>query len=447
MEKSLRNLLFRVAYGLFFGLILQTFPVTQLFAHEGGAPVNEVSQDLKRVSIQVDVQNASLEQLFKLVEQKTEFKFFYDKKALASDSKFTLSKELSLFELLSWITERTNLQFKQVKKNINVRFAPVKAAATFVGPPQDVTVSGRVLSADDEQGLPGVNVIVKGTSDGTITDADGNYSLRAPEDAVLIFSFVGYTQQEIAIGGQTTINVSLQPDIQALGEVVVVGYGTVLRKDLVGAVDQVKAEGIQNRPVSNLTQALQGLSPGLIIQQRSMNPNDNTMNINIRGINSVNNNEPLVVIDGMIMEDVGSLNLLNPNDIESISVLKDAGASAIYGSRSANGVIVVTTKKGHVDMRPVVTFNASVGSQTPHVLLKPVKGYQNALLRNDSYVNAGLDPIYTSDQIANFAKGDSEWGMDAIMKNAVQQSYNIGVQGGAKSSSYNLSFGYFDETI
>jgi TonB-linked SusC/RagA family outer membrane protein len=415
-----------------------------LLAHEGGAQVNEVSQDLKKISIQVDVQNASLEQLFKLIEQKTEFRFFYDKKALASDSKFTLNKELSLFELLSWITERTSLQFKQVKKNINVRFAP-PAKAAVVGPPQDIAVSGKVLSADDEQGLPGVNVVIKGTSDGTITDADGNYSLRAPDDGVLIFSFVGYTQQEITIGGKTIINVTLQPDIQSLGEVVVVGYGTVLRKDLVGAVDQVKADAIQNRPVANITQALQGLSPSLVIQQRSMNPNDNTTNINIRGINSFNNNDPLVVIDGMIMEDVGSMNLLNPNDIESISVLKDAGAAAIYGSRSANGVIVITTKKGHVDMRPVVTFNASVGTQNPRILLKPVKGYQNALLRNDSYVNAGLDPVYTSEQIANFAKGDSEWGMEAIMQNALQQNYNIGVQGGSKTGSYNISFGYFDQ--
>jgi TonB-linked SusC/RagA family outer membrane protein len=417
--------------------------MTLLFAHEGGAQVNEVSQDLKKVSIQVDVQNASLEQLFKLIEQKTEFRFFYDKKALASDSKFTLNKELSLFELLSWITERTSLQFKQVKKNINVRSAPAKAA--IVGPSQDVTVSGHVLSADDEQGLPGVNVVVKGTSIGTITDADGNYSLQAPEDGILVFSFVGYTPQEVLIGGKTLINISLQPDIQALGEVIVVGYGTVLRKDLIGAVDQVKADVIENRPVANITQALQGVSPSLVIQQRSMNPNDNTTNINIRGITSMNNNDPLVVIDGMIMEDVGSMNLLNPNDIETISILKDAGASAIYGSRSANGVILITTKKGRPDMRPTVTFGASVGTQNPRMLLKPVKGYQNALLRNDSYVNAGLDPVYTSEQIANFAKGDSEWGYEAIMQNALQQTYNIGVQGGSKTSTYNVSFGYFDQ--
>jgi TonB-linked SusC/RagA family outer membrane protein len=443
MEKSLRNLLFRLARGLFFGLLLQTFSVILVHAHEGGTLVNEVSQDLKKVSIQVDVQNASLEQLFKVIEQKTEFRFFYDKKALASQTKFTLSKELTLYDLLSWITERTSLQFKQIKKNINVRPAPAKTA--IVGPPQDIAVSGRVLSADDEQGLPGVNVVVKGTSNGTITDADGNYSLRAPDDGILVFSFVGYTQQEVTIGGKTIINVSLQPDVQALGEVVVVGYGTVLRKDLVGAIDQVKADAVQNRPVANVTQALQGLSPSLVIQQRSMNPNDNTTNINIRGITSINNNDPLVVIDGMIMEDVNSMNLLNPNDIESISVLKDAGTAAIYGSRSANGVILITTKKGHIDMRPVVTFNASLGTQNPRSLLKPLKGYQNALLRNDSFVNAGNQPVYTPEQIAEFAKGDSEWGYEAIMQNALQQNYNIGVQGGSKTGSYNVSFGYYDQ--
>ncbi|MBN1184012.1 MAG: SusC/RagA family TonB-linked outer membrane protein, partial [Bacteroidales bacterium] len=133
------------------------------------------------------------------------------------------------------------------------------------------------------------------------------------------------------------------------------------------------------------------------------------------------------------------------NDIESISVLKDAGSAAIYGSRSANGVILVTTKKGHLNMKPLVTFNSSVGIQNTDILLKPVKGYQNALLRNDSYVNAGLNPIYTSDEILGFAAGDSEWGLEAVMKDALQQSYNVGVQGGTQATSYNVSFGYYNQ--
>jgi TonB-linked SusC/RagA family outer membrane protein len=437
MEKSLLNLFFRMSRILFFAIILQSFTAAMLLANEGSAQPNEMSQELKKVPVQIDVQNASVEQLFKLIEQKTEFKFFYDKRALDPGAKMTLSKTLSLYDLLSLITERAGLQFKQVNKNINVKV--IKASAA------DISVHGKVISTDDQGPLPGVTVVIKGSNTGTITDADGNYSLQAPEDAVLVFSFVGYAQVEVAVGGRTVIDVSLTPDITSLDEVVVIGYGTTLRKDVMGAIDQVKGEAIQNRPVTNLTQALQGTSPNLIIQQKSMNPNDNQININIRGINSMNNNDPLIVIDGMIMDDVGSMNQLNPNDIENISVLKDAGASAIYGSRSANGVILITTKKGRLDMKPLVTFNASVGVQHPRILLKPLKGYQNALLRNDSYVNAGLNPVYTSDEIAAFARGDSEWGLNAIMQNALQQNYDIGVQGGSKTTSYNVSFGYFDQ--
>lgn len=438
MEKTLLNLFFRMSRLLFFALILQTFTAAMLLANEGSAQPNEMSQELKKVSVQVDVQNASVEQLFKLIEQKTAFKFFYDKRALDAGARLTLSKTLSLYDLLSFITERANLQFKQVNKNINVK--PIKTTSTA-----DITVQGKVVSSDDQIGLPGVTVVVKGSNTGTITDADGNYSIQVPEDATLVFSFVGYAQMEVPVGGRTVIDVALVPDITSLDEVVVIGYGTALRKDVIGAIDQVKGDAIQNRPVTNLTQALQGTSSNLIIQQKSMNPNDNQININIRGITSINNNDPLIVIDGMIMDDVASMNLLNPNDIENISVLKDAGASAIYGSRSANGVILITTKKGRLDMKPLVTFNTAIGVQHPRILLKPLKGYQNALLRNDSYVNAGLNPVYTSEEIAAFAEGDSEWGLEAIMQNALQQKYDIGVQGGSKTTSYNVSFGYFDQ--
>lgn len=442
MKKSLCHLLSSMSRSLFFGLILQSIPAAILLANAEAQP-NELSNDLKKVTIEVNVKNASAEQLFRQIEQRTDYKFFYDEKILVSKTTFTLNKELSLYDLIVFISERAGLQFKQVKKNINVKLSQAKTTQTDQR--QNIQVSGKVISSDDQQELPGVNIIIKGTNIGTVTDAEGSYTLSAPDDAVLIFSFVGYANQEIAVAGRSIIDVSLAPDVQSLDEVVVIGYGTVLREDVMGAVDQVKSEALENRPVANITQALQGTSPSLIIQQRSMNPNDNTMNINIRGITSMNNNDPLVVIDGMIMDDVGSMNFLNTNDIESISILKDAGAAAIYGSRSANGVILITTKKGHIDMKPVITFNASVGTQNPHILLKPLKGYQNALLRNDSYVNAGLNPVYTSEEIAGFATGDSEWGLSAIMKNAAQQNYNIGVQGGSKTTSYNLSFGYYDQ--
>lgn len=306
------------------------------------------------------------------------------------------------------------------------------------------TIKGIVKDVTGEP-LIGVSIVIKGTTSGTISDVNGNFSISCESNDVLVFSYLGYIKLEVKAGTADFHNIVLEEDTRFLNEVIVIGYGTTTRKHIIGAVDQVREEIIKDRPVANITQALQGALPSLIIQQRSMNPNDNTMNINIRGVSSLNNNDPLVVIDGMIINDVAGMNLLNPGDIESISVLKDAGTSAIYGSRSANGVILITTKKGRLNMKPVITFNASLGTQNPDILLKPVKGYQNALLRNDSYVNAGLNPVYTSEEIANFAKGDSEWGLSAIMKNAVQQNYNIAVQGGTELTSYNVSFGYYDQ--
>jgi TonB-linked SusC/RagA family outer membrane protein len=292
----------------------------------------------------------------------------------------------------------------------------------------------------------GATIRVTGTTQGTITDINGNFTIEnVPGNASITISYIGFTTQTVVLNGRTNLTIILQDDNRLLDEVVVVGYGTTLRRHIVGAVDQIRDDLIKDRPVANITQALQGTSPNLIIQQRSMNPNDNTMNINIRGVSSMNNNDPLLVVDGMIMNSVNAMNTINPNDIESVSVLKDAGSAAIYGSRSANGVILITTKKGKPDMKPLVSFNASLGTQNPNILLEPLKGYQNALLRNDSYINAGLNPIYSSQDIARFAEGDNEWGLSAVMKNALQQNYNVSVQGGSTNTSYMVSTGYYDQ--
>ncbi|WP_242691615.1 SusC/RagA family TonB-linked outer membrane protein [Desertivirga arenae] len=306
-------------------------------------------------------------------------------------------------------------------------------------------VSGRVT---DEKGepLPGVSVKVKGGTAGVVTGADGSFRISVPTDnSILVFSFIGYSTRETPVNGQSTLSIKLMPDDKLLNEVVVVGYGTQRRGDVVGAIDQIKASQIEERPVANLTQALQGTSPSLVIQQRSMNPNDNSLNLNIRGISTWRNNSPLLVIDGMIMEGVGEMNNLNPNDIENISILKDAGSAAIYGSRSANGVILITTKKGKLNMKPAIRFSGIVGSQQPTILVTPVKGYQNALLRNDAYVNSGSNPIYSSQQIQQFASGDSEYFLKGIMKDGLQQNYNLSVQGGSSNTTYLVSFGYYDQ--
>lgn len=288
-------------------------------------------------------------------------------------------------------------------------------------------------------------MLVEGTTNGTITDIDGKFTLNVPENATLDVSYIGFLTQKINVKGQSDLKITLREDTQKLDEVVVVGYGTRSRKSLTGAVDQVNDEVFENRPVTNATQALQGASANLIIQSKNANPNDNSMNINIRGVSTMGNNDPLIVIDGLISS-TGTLNNLNPNDIENVSVLKDAGSAAIYGSRAANGVILITTKKGAAG-KPKVTFNGQVGWQDPNILFHPVEGWQNAMLRNQANINAGSAPQFTPADIRDLYnhRDEEEWLYDQIMKTALQQNYNINVSGGSEHTTYMVSAGYYNQ--
>jgi len=308
----------------------------------------------------------------------------------------------------------------------------------------DVTITGRVLD-DQKQPVPGVSVRINGTTIGTVTDVNGNYKLSVPEQYTgrsLTFSYVGYLTQEVPIAGKTVVSINFAADNKALSEVVVVGYGTQTRSNLTGAVNQVSAKNIENKPVLNLLQALQGEAPNLIIQQSQLNPGSN-VSINIRGVGTLGNNDPLVVIDGIVG---GNINTLNPNDIASVTVLKDAGSAAIYGSRAANGVLLITTKSGKVNQKASLTYNASYGLQNPDVLVHKVDGWDNAYYKNLSLINSGLPPVYTPDQILDLKnQGNGTWDIEHLLKNAPQQSHNVSISGGGPTSSYYLSAGYQDQ--
>ena len=311
---------------------------------------------------------------------------------------------------------------------------------------KNTLVKGTVKDASGEP-LIGVSVSVKGKSGiGTITDINGNFSIQCDANDTLVFSYIGYATLEFPVNGKSSLSISMKEDTKVLDEVIVVGCGTTTRKSAVGAVDQVKADMIENRPVANMTQALQGAAPNVIIQQRNHNPNDNKTNFNIRGISTLNDNSPLFVIDGLVA-DGESFNKLNPMDIENISILKDAGTAAIYGSRSSNGVVVVTTKKGKKNQRPVVRLSGMIGWENPDILFSPVAGYQNATLRNLAETNAGNAPKYTPDQIRDLAAHQNEesWFFDQIMRTAMQQNYNLSVSGGSEHSTYMISMGYYDQ--
>lgn len=322
---------------------------------------------------------------------------------------------------------------------------PAASAETqSVARQRSITVQGIVTDTAGEP-LTGASILVKGASSGTSTGLDGDFTLSCNPSDILMFSYVGYEPREIR-ASEMPSTIILQEDSKMLDEVVVVGYGTTTRRAAVAAVDQIKSDMFENRPVANMTQALQGASPSLVIQQRSHNPNDNSTNFNVRGISSLNDNSPLFVIDGLV-SDAGAFNRLNPMDIENISVLKDAGSAAIYGSRSANGVVLVTTKTGKKGEKPTVRFNGMVGWQDPKVLFTPVAGYQNATLRNLANTNAGMAPQYTPDQIRDLYahQDEEEWFMDQIFRTALQQNYTMSVSGGTDKTTYMVSLSYFDQ--
>ncbi len=313
---------------------------------------------------------------------------------------------------------------------------------------QDVkTVSGTVSDSSGEP-LIGVTVMISGTLTGTVTDADGRYSLPGVKDSdVLEFVSLGYTTVKESVGARKVINAVLADESTFLDEVVVVGYGAVSRKHIISSVSTVKNEAIADRPVANIQQALQGAAANLIIQNRNYDPTGgNQMNLSIRGVSTMGNNTPLVVIDGVPQASADRMNDLNPNDIESVSILKDAGSSAIYGARSSNGVILITTKSGKMEQTPTVKFSAQVGVQNPHILFSPVPSWKNSLLRNEALTNVGRSPLFTAAEIQDmYEHGDCVPFVRQAMRNALQQNYNVSVTGGTSKTTYMLSAGYLGQ--
>ena len=303
---------------------------------------------------------------------------------------------------------------------------------------QQKTIKGTVVDVTGEP-LIGVNVAVKGTTIGIITDIDGNYTLEVPSKSTIVFSYIGYQAQEVPVGNQSTINVTLKEDTQKLEEVVVVGYGTQKKVTVTGSVASVSGEELKASPTTNLSNGMVGRMPGVIGFQKSDEPGGGGTTIRVRGTNSLGSNDPLVVIDGIPDRD-GGFNRLNPTEIESISVLKDASA-AIYGARAANGVILITTKRGK-EGKATVTFNASGGFSQPTRLPKMANAFEYATMVNE--INPGT---WTDEDLRLFQDGSDPWGhpdtdwFDTTIKNASPMyRADVGVQGGSEKMKYYVNF-------
>ncbi|MEL6651109.1 MAG: SusC/RagA family TonB-linked outer membrane protein, partial [Bacteroidota bacterium] len=310
------------------------------------------------------------------------------------------------------------------------------------------TVSGTIMASDTDEPLAGATVSIQGTTRGVITDDKGQFNLEVenPADAILVISYIGYKKVEFPLNGQNSVSVSLDPDYAQLEEVIVTGYGTQKKENLTGAVGVVSADVLEARPLTNASQSLQGQVSGVWINQNSGEPGQDGATIRIRGVGTLNDPNPLILVDG-IEAPFGNI---DPNDIESITVLKDAASAAIYGSRAANGVVLITTKRGQRNSRPSVSYSGYAGITRVNNIPDFVWDSQQFMqLRNEADANSGNPALYPDEVVSRFSDPNNpnyntNW-YDAVFRDAPIQQHNISVSGGSATTNFNLSIGYLNQ--
>ncbi|MDP3433061.1 MAG: TonB-dependent receptor [Bacteroidota bacterium] len=387
----------------------------------------------QKTKLNIRVENATLQQVFKVLQEQSEFDFFYKNEQIPADARVSIETKNETIEvILNKVLTGTGLTYHVLDKDIVI--SSKGAAKSEMISQQQKSVSGKVTDSSGAS-LPGVSVVVKGTTNGTITDGNGNYSLNnVPENATVQFSFVGMKGQEVAVGGKTTINVSLAEDAIGIEEVVAIGYGTMRKSDLTGSVTSVSSTELAAYPALGATQALQGRASGVMVTSRNGEPGTEAR-IRIRGGTSINaSSEPLYVVDGFAGGNVPA-----PEDIQSIEILKDASATAIYGSRGANGVVLVTTKRGKAG-KTNIELNSSYSVQQLGKKLDMLNGQEFAELMNDMYKNDGLTAIpYPNPQ--QYGVG-TDW-QDEIFRTGILQNYQLSASGGKENFRFYTSANYY----
>ena len=398
--------------------------------------VESYSQTTK---VSVKAEQITLVELFSQIEKQSEFLFFYVDNDVKNIAVNVQMKNKQIQEVLDLALQNTGLTYSINDRYINI----IHKNNTSREQQKGKTVSGIVT---DRSGMPiiGANVFEKGTSNGVITDMDGKYTLSVGDNAVLVISYIGYVNQEIKPSGQTFLSTELMEDTQKLDEVIVVGFGTQKKVNLTGAVANVDSKLIQDRPITSVSAGLQGLLPGVTVSQRSGQPGMDNGTIRIRGVGTFNNADPMVIVDGV----ESSMNNIDPNDIENISVLKDAASAAIYGSKAANGVILITTKRGKMG-KASISYAANFGWQSPTELPEYCNSADYAILTNEARKYAGKAPMYTDAEIQKFRDGsdpyaypNTNWQDLLYVGSGFQQSHNINITGGDERVRYMTSVGY-----
>lgn len=434
---------FLMRVGLSYVFLLM-FSMQFLLAYSGR------SQALDSINVTVELRNENLRKLFKKIEKQTGFMFAYQPQQVDDYTGLSLPRKTrSVKATLDIALDGTALHYRQVNNSIIIFRRKEEHFSISENKELAITITGTVVDAQSIP-MPGVNIIEKGTASGTTTDADGRYSLSVSEDdAVLVFSFIGYTTQELPVNGRSVIDVVLLQDVQNLEEVVVVGYGEQKKVNLTGSVSTVNFDGaMDNRPLTNASQALGGTVPGVWVSQNSGKPGSDGAQIRVRGWGTLNNANPLVLIDGV----EGSINEVNPNDIESMTVLKDAASSAIYGSRAANGVILITLKSGKFNDETRVNFGSYVGVQSlgrRYDLIDNSAEYMN--MWNQALVNRGGTALFPDNVINDFKNNNDPYKypntnfFDEVFKSAPISEHNLSVNGGSEKGRYYVSLNYLNQ--
>jgi TonB-linked SusC/RagA family outer membrane protein len=408
---------------------LRRVKLTLLFLICACIQVSAKSQD----KISINLQSADLKKALTVIERKSNYHFLYNEAVIANKPRVDLSvKDEEVTAVLDKILVANGISYRILNNNLVVLKADGDNSAVEIA---DIRVSGKVTGANNTP-LAGVSVTIKGMSGGTTTDEQGNFSISVPnENSILVFSYVGYGTQELPVGNRTLFNVSLVTSTNQLDQVVVVGYGTQRKIDVTGSVSQVKGEEINKQPVQNPISALQGKVAG--VQITNSGAPGASPEIRIRGLGTVYGSaNPLYVVDGVWFDDIS---FLNPGDIESINILKDASSESIYGIRAANGVVLITTRKGKGN-KPTVNYNGYVGWQTVTNEPTMANGTEYATmvneLRNINGSAALLDP-------SKYATG-TDWNHQ-VMRSGLITNHQLSLSGGGNASTYNFSLGYLNQ--
>ena len=422
-------------------LLLLMLNVFQVFALNTYSQITKLTLDLNDITIK--------EALFQIEEQ-SEFYFLYNTKLIDVNRKTNLKiKDQKIDQVLSELFDNSDVNYTVFNKQIIL--SPREYLTEVKFKTEQQTITGKIIDSQTGQPMPGVNIVVKGTTIGTMSDIDGNYSISVSNrEATLVFSFIGYVTQEIPLSGRTTIDINLVSELKGLDEVVVIGYGTQKKVNLTGSIASVNSKNIERLSVTQTSQLLTGLASGVTVTQSSGQPGKDAVSIRVRGLGTFSGagNNPLVLVDGLS----SSLDNVNINDIESISILKDAASASIYGTRGANGVILVETKKGKEgDFR--VTYQGNIGLQRPTEIPQLVDSWVYAEMTNEALINGGGSPQYSAEEIAKFKSGEDpdyypnvNHYKDLITSGSgLQSDHYLSFTGGSSRNSYLLSLGYLDQ--